>query len=155
MVSTIEIPTSSKEQPRDSSSIQLLDDGGTLLIRAAKRLRAELDAKLKPTGISACQYFLLNTLYHHGGMTQGSLSQLTGVDRTGLVSILDEIENKKWVTRNEVPEDRRANRIELTTEGLQAYERCQEIFLSQQENFLNRLSHAEIHVLNDMLRRLA
>ena len=80
-----------------------LDEGGALFLRAAKRFRVELDAKLRECGVSACQYFLLNTLVEHGGMTQGALSQLTGIDRTALVSIIDDIEEKNWVTRNEVP----------------------------------------------------
>lgn len=136
------------------SRIERLEEGGALFLRAAKRFRVELDAKLRSTGMTACQYFLLNTLTEHGGMTQGALSQMTGVDRTALVSVIDELEEKKFVTRNEIPEDRRANRVELTETGKHAFEKSQEHFLVQQDSFLNGLNSGEIHTLNSLLRRL-
>lgn len=125
-------------------------------MRAAKRFKLELDAKLRSTtGISYCEYFLLNTLEEHGGMTQGTLSQLTGIDRTAIVSVIDGLEEKNWVSRNEIPEDRRANRVEMTEVGKRTFENSREHFLSHQDRFLNRLSSTEIQTLNGLLRRLA
>ena len=138
----------------ESTDCRLLDDGGTLFIRAAKRFRIELDAQLRLQGVSACQYHLMNSIREHGGMTQGSLAQLTGIDRTALVSVIDELEAKEWVTRNEVPGDRRANRVELTDLGTRVLEKSMLTFQSFQQTFLGRLNSDEINTLNELLRRL-
>jgi len=127
----------------------------SLLVRVAKRFRNEMESHFKGTGLNSCQFWVLHRLDQHGGMTQGALSALAGVDRTALVSLLDELEEKNCVTRNAIPDDRRANLIELTSKGREVLDESRRVYGTFQRSFFSGLTDQEKQNLNAHLEKLA
>ena len=80
-----------------------------LLHRCAASRRAWL-AELAPLGIEVKHFGVLCTLHHHGAKAQGWLGEHLGIDRTTMVQLVDELEQRGLVERKRNPNDRRSYR---------------------------------------------
>ncbi len=60
---------------------------------------------------------LLTLIKHNPGLTQSRLAQAIGIDRSTLVNSLDRMEARQLVRRQASPLDKRANVLQLTSEG--------------------------------------
>lgn len=66
---------------------------------AARKLLRRYDAKLKPFGVTAQQFWLLATIRYHPEEPVSSLAQLVLLDRTSLTRNLNLLEQKGLVQR--------------------------------------------------------
>jgi MarR family 2-MHQ and catechol resistance regulon transcriptional repressor len=64
------------------------------------------------------------------------------------------MERKKWVTRNRDPSDKRVNRITLTEEGRQVFQKAYPLILEEYKIFTNAISEEEISIVLPVLQRL-
>lgn len=77
--------------------------------------RRELDARLKPLGLSTARWVaLVNLNAHPEGMTQNALALRVGIKGPTLVRQLDQLEADGWVERRDNPADRRVKLVCLT-----------------------------------------
>lgn len=92
-------------------------------LRRAARVAAQIyDEALRPSGLLAAQFTLLQTLKLAPGVSQKRLAELLGLDSTTLTRTLGLLRRNGWL-RSEAGEDRRALRLFLTAEGLKEYRR--------------------------------
>lgn len=89
---------------------------GFLVHDVARLLRTTFDRRVKEMGLTRSQWWVLNHLYRHDGMTQSELADLLEVERPTLGRLLDRLESNGWVRREACGADRRAKRIFLTDE---------------------------------------
>ena len=75
--------------------------------------RKEID----PLGLSIIEWYILRALYEHDGMMAGQLARAVGRQITSFTPILDKIERKGLVKRQQHPTDRRSVKIHLTPYG--------------------------------------
>jgi len=101
----------------EEPTLQPLDSfTGFLLFRAGRAVTTQIETAISELGI---------TLRHHGVMTllaiepmsQAALVEKLGVDRTTMVSIIDELEHMAFVKRERNPQDRRAHLVTVTEQG--------------------------------------
>jgi DNA-binding MarR family transcriptional regulator len=83
-----------------------------------------------------------------------SLADALGIDRTTMVALLDDLEDKGYVTRQRHPRDRRAFLVTPTDSGRAAKAAAVRILDEQQRRFLAPLTAAERGQLADLLTRL-
>jgi DNA-binding MarR family transcriptional regulator len=125
-----------------------------LLYRAAETSHALANAMLAPLGLIARQVGILTLVTEMEPMTQKRLGDLLRIDRTTMVSLLDDLEDKGYVRRARHPEDRRAYLIHPTKAGIAAKVAAIEILDEQQRTFLSPLTTAERQQLLSLLIRL-
>lgn len=93
--------------------------GGFLLWRATNAWQRAQRAVLKPFGLTHVQYALLSVLQaaERKGMSQSEASTSSGVDPMTTSQVLRALEARELVARQPHPDDRRAHRVVITTNG--------------------------------------
>jgi MarR family transcriptional regulator, lower aerobic nicotinate degradation pathway regulator len=122
--------------------------------RAAEEFHALANAMLSVLGLAARQVGILTIVCETGPMTQKALGDALRIDRTTMVSLIDDLEKKQLVRRLRHPTDRRAFLIEPTKQGRSAKAKAIRILDRQQEEFLSPLDSDERHQLGELLQRL-
>jgi MarR family transcriptional regulator, organic hydroperoxide resistance regulator len=93
--------------------------GGFLLWRATNAWQRAQRAALEPFDLTHVQYALLATLANADkkGISQAAASAASGVDPMTTSQVLRGLESRDLVSRTAHPEDRRAHRVTVTTNG--------------------------------------
>jgi DNA-binding MarR family transcriptional regulator len=86
--------------------------------------------------------------------TQKALADALGIDRTTMVVLLDDLEDKGYVARQRHPRDRRAFLVHPTDSGRAAKVAAVRLLDEQQRRFLAPLTPAERRQLAALLTRL-
>jgi DNA-binding MarR family transcriptional regulator len=125
-----------------------------LLYRASEISHSLANEMLAEIGLSARQAGILTMVTELEPMTQKALGDALGIDRTTMVALLDDLEDKGYVARQRHPRDRRAFLVHPTGSGRDAKVAAVRILDEQQRRFLAPLSPAESRQLADLLLRL-
>jgi len=89
---------------------------GFILNDVARLMRTAFDRRVKPLGLTRSQWWVLNHLFRHDGVTQSELADILEVEKATLGRLLDRMEAKGWVRRANHADDRRAKRVFLSDE---------------------------------------
>ena len=109
--------------------------------------------RLRPTGLSVQMCGVLNVLAA-GPVSQQGLGEQLGIDRTTVVELIDELEQKGLVVRVRNPADRRSYSLNLTPRGRQVQKRASKVFDAAAAEFFGPLKATEQKALAEMLRRM-
>ena len=123
------------------------------LRRAARVVTQFYDDMLRPSGLRATQFTLLQTLNCVPGISQKRLAQLLEIDSTTLTRTLAFLRRRGWLL-SEAGTDRRELRLSLTAAGEHEYERVVPYWQSAQkrlrqelgEGNWNQVMNAAMHV---------
>jgi DNA-binding MarR family transcriptional regulator len=128
---------------------------GQLLFVAQQAAQALAMERLEPLGLSPRAWGVLSTLAESGPLTQIELATTMAIDRTAMVYLLDDLEQRALVERVRSPQDRRAFLIHLTPVGRDAQRRAAAALDGAAETLLTPLDQAERRHLIDLLARIA
>src|SRR5688500_6826061 len=87
---------------------------GYLVNDVARLMRTVYDRRVKRLGLTRSQWWVLNHLFRNPGATQSELAAILEIERPTLGRLLDRLEAKGWVRREDDARDRRAWRVYLT-----------------------------------------
>ncbi len=90
---------------------------GFLLAKAYQRGWAMFSVQIVQYDLTPPQFSLLAFLWQQDGLTQAELSELSQIDRTTMVGLIDRMQRNGLLERRNHPHDRRANQIFLTSRG--------------------------------------
>jgi DNA-binding MarR family transcriptional regulator len=110
---------------------------------------------LAPVGLRAKEFALLNQIALAEGTSQKQLGRRLGLDPSGLVATLDELQRRKLVERRPRADDRRRYALHLTDEGRGKLADGRAVAQDAAGRLLAPLSRDEIGRLHDLLARLA
>ncbi|MEZ7129133.1 MarR family winged helix-turn-helix transcriptional regulator [Nonomuraea sp. AD125B] len=99
-------------------------------------------------------YAALVALREGGPVSQAELSRRTGIYRSDLVAVINELAERGHVERSPDPADRRRNVIRLTARGREHLDRLQEVVAALQDELLAPLTPAEREQFSDLLTRV-
>jgi DNA-binding MarR family transcriptional regulator len=125
-----------------------------LLYRAAEESHALANQMLAGMALTARQAGILTMVTELEPMTQKALGDALRIDRTTMVALLDDLEDKGYVARQRHPRDRRAFLVHPTDSGRTAKVAAVRILDEQQRLFLAPLTPAERGQLAALLGRL-
>ena len=89
---------------------------GFILNDVARLMRVTFDRRVKTLGLTRSQWWVLNHLFRNNGATQSELADILEIEKATLGRLLDRMEAKGWIKREEHATDRRAKRVFLTDE---------------------------------------
>ncbi|WP_109524991.1 MarR family winged helix-turn-helix transcriptional regulator [Nocardia aurea] len=115
--------------------------------------------RLVSAGLSAADarkwhYAVLVALHDLGPASQATLSRRTGIYRSDLVAVINELTGRGLVERAPDPADRRRNVITMTPAGRRALDRLDALVASLQDDLLAPLAEPEREQLIELLARL-
>ncbi|GAA2418824.1 hypothetical protein GCM10010191_32090 [Actinomadura vinacea] len=128
---------------------------GMLLAEAHNQSRERLDQALRPLGINVRGFAVMLALPMYGPVSQRDLIGHIGIDKSTMVRLIDELEDRGLVSRERVPQDRRAYSIALTRRGEQTLTRARRAAEQVGGHIFGRFTEPERRHLVDLLRRLA
>jgi MarR family transcriptional regulator for hemolysin len=87
---------------------------GYLVNDVARLMRTVYDRRVRSLGLTRSQWWVLNHIFRNPGVTQSELAAILEVERATLGRLLDRLQAKGWVRREDDARDRRAWRVHLT-----------------------------------------
>src|SRR4051812_45287377 len=127
---------------------------GYLLKHASLRYDRLATAELEPLGIRPREWAALLCLDEQNGLSQREVAELLGIDRTRMVALVDELQQKGWVERRTHADDRRKNIVTLTGTGRELKDRGASVMDECERRFLSGLSDTDTAQLKRALEAL-
>ena len=125
-----------------------------LISRAYAHAHRLLAEGFAATGVRGYHYRLLAALEEFGPASQAALGRRTGIDRSDVVAVLNDLAARGLIERSPDRDDRRRNIIEITPAGTEQLRELDEILASVQERLLAPLSASDRRQLTRLLNRL-
>ena len=110
---------------------------------------------LEANGLSMWGYSVLVALDRSAIRTQAALADAIGADKTRIISILDELQDKGLIERMPDPEDRRARLLAITKDGRRVKEATQAAIQRGEERWLGTLSASDRATFLRVLQELS
>ena len=127
---------------------------GFLIHDVARLMRTALDRRMKPLGLTRSQWWVLNHLFFHQGISQSDLAKILDIERATLGRLLDRLEAKQWIYRQPDKHDRRINQVYLCEPKGPTMQTMRREAKRMLDGALSPLSTAEQRAMFDMLQRM-
>lgn len=127
----------------------------TLLARIGGLQASAFADLLAPLGLRPKQFGVMNVVALAEGPSQGEIGAAMGIDPSGLIATIDELEERGWLERRRDPGDRRRNVVVLTPRGRAKLTEGREAARRRAEELTAPLSAKERRALRDLLAKIA
>ena len=97
---------------------------------------------------------VLRVIERASPLSQREVSALIGIDASDVVDLVDRLERAGFVRRRRDVQDRRRNVLELTTDGLRAIERFEQVAVAVDDVVLRGLDEEERATLRHLLQKV-
>ena len=126
---------------------------GQLLFRLWRASHVRAADVLGSVGLTPALFALLNVIGAREGAIQQELASAMGIDRSTMVSLIDQLESAGLAKRRPSATDRRAREIAITPKGRRLLERSRRMISETEDEVLAGLSAEERGELVGLLRR--
>jgi DNA-binding MarR family transcriptional regulator len=126
-----------------------------LLARIGRTQSVRFAERVQSIGLRPKHFAVLNGIALAGGGSQQELGGRMGLDPSGLVGAIDELEAMRLVERRRDTADRRRYALSLTEEGTATLGRARRVVADSARELLGALSEAEVDTLVELLERVA
>ncbi|PSJ51693.1 MarR family winged helix-turn-helix transcriptional regulator [Kumtagia ephedrae] len=125
------------------------------LTKVNRKMRTLFDARVRSQGLTLSRARLLMHLAKQEGATQSELAEALEVEQPSMVSLIDALEKKGFVTRQSVEGDRRAKRIFLTETARREAETILDYADELREQVLLGVDERDLEVATRVLTQVA
>jgi DNA-binding MarR family transcriptional regulator len=134
---------------------ELLDSTLYLLGRLGFAIKSRVMEAFEQEKCSMWEYSVLAMLDEKARETQSAIADALQLDRSQLVGVLDDLEQRGLVERRRDPNDRRRHMVSLTPEGKRQLVHLRAIVKRIEEMFLAPLDEASRKALHEALLKVA
>jgi DNA-binding MarR family transcriptional regulator len=127
---------------------QLLRGVGYTLSQLSRMSRDVVGGPLESEGFSLRAHWVLNCLRQKGELSQQQVCDALGIDRSDMVRLVDDLEQRGLVIRTKDSRDRRKHLLSLTKDGKAASKRTTELVERATDEALAALSPIERQLLH-------
>ncbi|MFD8013020.1 MarR family winged helix-turn-helix transcriptional regulator [Streptomyces sp. NPDC058955] len=143
-----------RPEPHERAPDRLRQRASRLLSQLTTRSDRLVGEGLAGADARKWHYAVLASLADGGPASQATLSRRTGIYRSDMVRVLDELTGRHLVDRSPDPSDQRRNIITLTPEGSRRLRRLDQVLDAVHEDLLAPLSEDERDQFLRLLTRL-
>lgn len=136
-----------------SADPPITEFAGQLFFRIWRATHTRAAQVLGSVGLTTALFALLNVINAREGAIQQELGSALGIDRSTMVSLIDELESAGLARRRPSATDRRAREIAITPKGRRLLQRARGLILQVEDEVLAGLTAEERHELLTLLRR--
>jgi DNA-binding MarR family transcriptional regulator len=122
--------------------------------RASRVLTQHYDTTLRPLGLRATQFTVLQALSLAGEVSQGKLGEILAIDSTTLTRTLAIMERRGWITSRS-GKDRRERRLSLSDAGRVQFKRALPYWEKVQRGLRARLGNNRWNNLLNLANEVA
>lgn len=122
----------------------------------ACKLKQFIASKLrqKDVPLTPEQFLLIDLLWNHGSMSQQQLADQMQKDKNSVTKLVDAIERKGFVVRQQNALDRRSNTLVLTEKALELRDGAKQKGISILDEMLDGISETELRAFLATLNKL-
>ena len=154
MIDDAEDTVESREMaPHPSADPPVTEFAGQLFFRLWRANHTRTAEALDSIGLTPALFALLNVIGAREGAIQQELGSALGIDRSTMVSLVDQLEGAGLATRQPSATDRRAREIAITPKGRRLLQRAKGLISEVENEVLAGLNATERHELLTLLRR--
>ncbi len=118
--------------------------------------RKALDLELRrKTGVTFGQWKILTMLSREDGLTQKEIADRCEVEGPTLIPVIDKMEKQGFVTRKVDREDRRINRISLTTRADATWNSLVDCSTQVRKSSLRDIPEEQVKIIRDVLEKIS
>ena len=148
-------PTTLSAAPFPTSAPRELVDNTTFLLKKLGfAIKERSYEAYKESGLTPQHHAVLSLLEEGSCGAQGTIADRLGYDRSQLVGLLDDLEERGYVVRKRDADDRRRQRVNLTPEGNEALRELRKIAKAVEAEFLAPLGAEDREALHGLLLQL-
>jgi DNA-binding MarR family transcriptional regulator len=126
---------------------------GQLFFRLWRAAHVRATDVLGSVGLTPALFALLNVIAAREGAIQQELGSALGIDRSTMVSLIDQLESAGLAKRRRSATDRRAREIAITPKGSRLLQRSRRLISATEDEVLTGLTANERSELVTLLRR--
>jgi MarR family transcriptional regulator for hemolysin len=126
---------------------------GQLFFRLWRATHTRTAEALGTVGLTPALFAVLNVIAAREGAIQQELGSTLGIDRSTMVSLIDQLESAGLARRRPSATDRRAREIAITPKGRRLLERARGLISEVEDEVLAGLKAGERRELLALLRR--
>jgi DNA-binding MarR family transcriptional regulator len=146
---------STTSTPKPGLTKELVASDAFLLKRLGFIVKEQWHEAFEPTGLQPQHHAVLSILDEGTCTAQWMIADRLDYDRSQIVGLLDDLEERGLVLRKRDPADRRRHLVTLTPEGRETLEKFRAISKSVETEFFAPLDAEERRTLHALLLRLA
>lgn len=120
------------------------------------KLKQFIAAKLRKAQVPLTpeQFMLIDLLWNHGSMSQQQLADQMKKDKNSVTQLVDAIERKGFVVRQQNEKDRRSNTLVLTDKAIDLRDEAKQKGISILDEMLDGISEEELRTFLTTLHKL-
>jgi DNA-binding MarR family transcriptional regulator len=136
-----------------SADAPVTEFAGQLFFRLWRASHVRAADVLGTVGLTPALFGLLNVIGAREGAIQQELGAAMGIDRTTMVSLIDQLENAGLAKRRPSAKDRRAREVVITPKGSTLLVRARRLIAQTEDDVLAGLTAKQRRDLLALLRR--
>lgn len=152
-VSPTEVLADTTDTDRQSAQTVLDDLLGYNLKRAYMLVQADFRETLGEGGLTSRVFSALSLVVENPNITQSELARILRIERSGLVAIVDQLEERELLSRSSVRGDRRVYALAPTAKGIETFKDTLEAVHQHEKRLFSPLSRQEQADLLKLLRK--
>ena len=118
-------------------------------------VRSELDAALKPLGVSTHEYTTLSVLRWRSGLSSAQLARRAFVSGQAMNQLVIALEQRAWIVRTADPSHGKVLRASVTRKGLDVLQACDRATVHIERLLLSEMNREQAATLRKALELCA
>lgn len=125
---------------------------GYLVRRAQLKIFQEFNYFFEALDIKPAQFSALEIIHNNPGLRQSALAKALNIQRTNMVGMLDQLQNRGLIERKPSTKDLRAHALHLTKKGEKFLKHLHLQFHQHEDLLLQRLGEENLNIVKDNLK---
>lgn len=127
---------------------------GYSMKRTFNVVKADLARVLEPYGLRMMTFTALILIVDNPDLSQTQLAGALAIERSNLVTIVDDLEKNGWISRNPAPNDRRTHALRATLAGRKLLDKAYAAAQAHEDKLFAGINDDEKSALFSALRKI-
>ena len=125
-----------------------------VLMQAAKAIQERIRLEMAKNQLSITEFSVLEVLYHKGKQTIQQIGNSILISSGSMTYVIDKLEQKGLLKRNDCPDDRRVIHVTLMDDGINLMEKIMPEHEQLIEHMFGSLNNDEVQTMVSLLKKV-